>query len=635
MIRNIYLKLIVLITCFGFCVVAAEDNQPGLSKSPSMSGAPDLSISDGANVNILSGLPTISQTDNAIGSGVGAIKHTLSSHDAGYLWGFSDNFHIELGYWDNTPGLKVILPGKEPERFFNTPDASGFHRPFKNNGATLRLVQTIGTNKYYEYISSDGTIIRNNQDDTKTVIYPNGLTFYYTDFNQDISGYLFKKYRIVKNNAGYAFAYVYDVNAFSDVRRHFPVKIFGYNSGIDTCNVNAVNCGFSRNWRTSEYTWPEESKFFALASSPSVNEKKTVVVSDFQGIKTFYVHKNFSTASPNNLNLTNIPVPMDVDGLAKMMPRLTDVFVGSQLIPPVKKYEYQNFAQALPSGGPGSAGSNVTQYDIRYLLALKSTVKEQTWTYNHTKADTQWRSVGQANGPYGSIIAIMLSQGGSLPSLRGTIRTPEMEAIYNENTFNLARQLEKDGQKTTFEYDNRGNLTRKVTIGADGVSEAVESSNYEVTCTNIKTCNQPNSITDKNGNTTYFEYHPESGQIQKITYPADRNGVRPETRYSYEQKYAIYKNDSGVLAPAPSPVWMLVKMSECLSSSATTSGCSKAGDEVVTNYDYGPSNQFNNLLVRGITVTAQGVTKRTCYSYDEYGNRVQEIDANARLQSCY
>ena len=263
MIRKLCLQLLVIIASFS---VTAQDTQPGLTKSPSILGAPDLSITDGANVNILSGLPTISQTDNAIGSGVGAIKHTLSSHDAGYLWGFSDNFHIELGSWDNTPGLKVILPGKEPERFYEALDVNSFHRPFKNNGASLRLLQTIGTTKFYEYISSDGTVMRNNQDGTKIVIYPNGLTFYFTDVTQNISGNIIQKYRIVSNNAGFAFAYIYDFNSFSDIRRHFPVKIIGYNQGIDNCNINSIDCGFSRTWRKSEYTWPEQSKFFAMES---------------------------------------------------------------------------------------------------------------------------------------------------------------------------------------------------------------------------------------------------------------------------------------------------------------------------------------------------------------------------------
>ena len=52
----------------------------------------------------------------------------------------------------------------------------------------------------------------------------------------------------------------------------------------------------------------------------------------------------------------------------------------------------------------------------------------------------------------------------------------------------------------------------------------------------------------------------------------------------------------------------------------------------MTRYEY----NHNNLLLTGVTVTDQktGVTLRTCYQYDIYGNRIGEISPNANLSSC-
>ena len=72
------------------------------------------------------------------------------------------------------------------------------------------------------------------------------------------------------------------------------------------------------------------------------------------------------------------------------------------------------------------------------------------------------------------------------------------------------------------------------------------------------------------------------------------------------------------------------------------SGASCAGgatDEVVTAFEYGPDSGPNNLLLRGIAVTgvnSAGVieTQRTCYGYDDYGNKISETSPLANLSVC-
>ncbi|MGM8229198.1 hypothetical protein ACSV5M_21655, partial [Cellvibrio sp. ARAG 10.3] len=140
----------------------------------------------------------------------------------------------------------------------------------------------------------------------------------------------------------------------------------------------------------------------------------------------------------------------------------------------------------------------------------------------------------------------------------------------------------------------------------------------------------PTWTRDGKGNQTDYAYHAESGQIAKITYPANKHGIRAETRYTYEQKYANYYNVSGVKAQASIPVWLKTEESYCINSSASDGDCSD-NDEVITRYEY----EHDNLFLTGMTVTdPQGNTLRTCYAYDDYGNRIGETQPNANLASC-
>jgi hypothetical protein len=82
--------------------------------------------------------------------------------------------------------------------------------------------------------------------------------------------------------------------------------------------------------------------------------------------------------------------------------------------------------------------------------------------------------------------------------------------------------------------------------------------------------------------------------------------------------------------------------SSCRTSAATgdpAAPCAAgAADEVRIGYDYGPDSGPNNLLLRGMTVTAHDgigiVTLRTCYGYDARGRRISETRPNANLTSC-
>ncbi|WP_343760389.1 hypothetical protein, partial [Parasphingorhabdus litoris] len=105
--------------------------------------------------------------------------------------------------------------------------------------------------------------------------------------------------------------------------------------------------------------------------------------------------------------------------------------------------------------------------------------------------------------------------------------------------------ISPDGNRTEYERDLYGNIlesrqkAKPDSTAADIVTKAVYGCNASPGC-----FTKPMSITDANGNTTSYTYSTETGQVLTATGPAV-NGVSPQTRYTYAQRYAWIKNSSG------------------------------------------------------------------------------------------
>jgi hypothetical protein len=187
------------------------------------------------------------------------------------------------------------------------------------------------------------------------------------------------------------------------------------------------------------------------------------------------------------------------------------------------------------------------------------------------------------------------------------------------------------GVPEKYEYDARGNL-RKVSRGQGGNYVMHREAKYADSCTstNRKYCNQAEWVKDALGNVTNYTYHAPSGQVASVTYPPNKHGVRPQTRYEYTQLSARYYNGGSSKISGP-PIWMRTAERYCIASASTGNGCSN-NDEVVTTYEY----QHDNLLITGMTVTdpMTGTTLRTCFQYDKYGNQIGKTAPKAGLTQC-
>lgn len=209
--------------------------------------------------------------------------------------------------------------------------------------------------------------------------------------------------------------------------------------------------------------------------------------------------------------------------------------------------------------------------------------------------------------------------------------------ILNQETL-LASAKSPEGNETVYAYDNRANnIEQRVKAKpGSGLADIVTTASYPSACANRKTCNRPDYVVDSRGHRTDYTYSPDHGGMLTETGPAV-GGVRPQKRLSYEQRYAWIKNSGGGYSPAATPVWVLTQESFCRTSAATgdpASPCATAGDEVRTDYDYGPNSGPNNLFVRGQAVTADGQTLRTCFAYDAQGRKTSETRPRANLASC-
>lgn len=593
-----------------------------ISAAAQVLGPPEISVMDEAGINILTGLPSFNQTDIEIGSGVSKLTHSISSYDTGYFWWFRNSLVGGAGYHDGVYGKLAHLPGQAPQRFL---PQNGGYTPYNQDGAILRQ----NSDNSWTYIAKDGTKFERG-----TTTYPNG--FQITAHTGDASvlpsnGQTYTRIMSFTTNTGLQFKYTYTDREVSQQHYFLQSGTIGINNAYEYCDPIATTCSLTLEWPTSTYTWPDQKVMFAKHSEGATTAQAVFSVKDAKERLTSYVHKRFSKNSPNNLNIY-FPPSYDFEGNADYVTRLTEIYAGAVSGEPIKKYTYQNFAQRFPSvgGGPGEGG---WRYELRHHLVKEASVGNAVWTYEHNQPDTQYRSSGRSKGPRGNTSAVM-ALGAILPR-KLSVYVPTAGALYNDDNPNLAYEAYENGYRYLYQYDSRGNVTQRTQVGKDGATDIVLTADYDLICNNLKTCNKPNWTKDGKGNQTDYEYHAESGQLLKVTGPADSNGIRPQTRYRYEQKYAWYKNASGNYVRAATPLWLLTREAFCKTSAATATGCSVAGDEVVTTYDYGPNHGPNNLFLRGVTVTADGKSQISCYDYDRFGNQIAETPPRANVASCY
>jgi hypothetical protein len=198
-----------------------------------------------------------------------------------------------------------------------------------------------------------------------------------------------------------------------------------------------------------------------------------------------------------------------------------------------------------------------------------------------------------------------------------------------------------EGNKYVAAYNGPFNSITKLTQTAkpgSGLSDLVEEFGYGSCSTGGGTrqnCAKPIWMKDAKGNQTDFTYASHGGMLSEMKPAPSVGAARPLKLTTWVQKYAYIKNSSGNLVAAPTPVWVMATETQCQTVAGSSSpACDGAAPMRIATYEYGANGTANNLLVRGVVVTADGQSRRTCFGYDTLGRKVSETTPNANLASC-
>lgn len=475
---------------------------------------------------------------------------------------------------------QLVSIGKSTQPFNSL---GGTYNNPRENGATLSYDST--SNKY-TYTMRDGTVVVYDGNlgptdfSTTTLALPISvskpdsevITYTYKTSNICISGSCSNVSRLqsVNNNYGYQLKLTYGSNTTNGTLASYyswiaVKKVTAINNAIDYCDPSADSCsGFTQTWPSIIYANPSSS---------------VQTATDSLGRVTTY-----------NFNVTTIGgVPY-----------------------------YTLSSVVKPSGS-----ANTTTYAFNSTGQVTSVSKgSETWTYASTTSGTTLTTV--VTDPLLNTHMFSATTGQAGPEI-STVK----DGVGNATTYTydeysrLVEIVYPEGNTVQYTLDDRGNITQTTMTPkpGSGLSNIVTSANFDATCTYAAKCNQPNSITDANGNTTTYTYDTTYGVPLTVTPPAPASGAtQPQTRYSYSSLYAYYKNSSGSIVAATTPVYAQTGVSTCQTLAATA--CPGTADEVKTAISYGSTGVANNLEPTAVAVGAGdgSLTATTALTYDAIGN---------------
>lgn len=615
---NNYFKLPFLaVFCVFFQIIS---NTCDAASSPKLV-APPYNVIDRHSVNVMTGQVQMTHLDVKIGGDVG-LSHSISMNTSSWVGpdsnptGPLDQYAGRLiavkrnAYTGDSRYWLVASDGGASQYFdpgsglAAIPDANGYFPPINDKRYSLR------------YESSENGLVMTEPDGTKVIygssqIFSNmemGTTYGVTEirkptgFSIKIKYYTDGRPASVVSNTGFQLRYYYvqksssvDPSAWWALN---PEYVVGINNAIQYCpnsagaQLNQSDCAVS-GWPTVHYIWPNNMPM----SMETADGVFSVV--DPGGARTDYFHKHY--------HLQNAAYP-DVARVSGVKPgRATEKTLNYSYINVGGANEIHGIAGYYAGREIGLLekswnGDDITNYTPAYQtsqgLYMSSSGYQNITTYTNASSDSSG----------GKPVRIDAWNYQAIFNLDGTIKS------YSDNLQQFSNQ---------YYYDDRFNVTKLVSRGITLEAE------YETSCnsSNYKYCNSPKWVSDGKGNRVYYTYHANSGQIESVTYPADKNNKVAQIRYEYMQKSALYYLDaSGVKKPGM-PIW--VKTAEKSCANSNFNGVCAGNDELVTRYEYN-----DNLQVKGITVTADGKTLRTCFKYDKYGYQISKTEPNANLSGC-
>lgn len=588
--------------------------------------APTAQVLDDKGVDLLTGQLALKDPAVSIGSpDAGGLSVTRSwvGKNADLLGGWRHNFLMyEQKSGNQIPGLGPTMTyGEKSTIFYNSPRPDGTwgapYLPARQDGVSLPddeqtfsdrdgAVYTFASFTLYSGSSFGSTIV----NPVIRIVKPSGeqILFTYTTF---INSWGVSDHRLqsVQTNFGYQIKFEYPGNRW-DVS-----KISAINDAVEYCNPLAASCsGLTNSWPSISYSRPD----------PSLLGTYTEVVTDETGnTRSFSVN----IASKNMQLLVKTPGPSGVSPINYVYDLYAnpgDTNATSVVKSITDTSGSWTYTMNAPSGYLAGLFQITKTSPSSVNQIYSNTTDANNVPYVQSYQDGLGRITQYQYGQtlyYGSYInSNILSY---LIPPEGTITNGTPTAGYTHN-----------------EYDTRGNVIRvtKVAQAGSPLASLVYQAGYDATCTSPAKCNKPNWVQDAKGNQTDYTYDTAHGGILSEMKPAPTAGApRPLTLTTWAQRYGWVKNSSGAMVQQTSPIWRIATVTQCQTvagGNAPTCDTAAGAPNTVTTFEYGASGTRFALLVKGVAVTSGGVTLRTCYDYDIYGNRTSTTTPNANLGAC-
>lgn len=564
--------------------------------------APVYSEIDENGVDLFSGNVFWTVEDLSIGASQGRLAHTYTAGSASpdlftYYVAPAYNVYVS-GNSQPVTAVRVAFEGSSELFYLNNSQWVSLNQ----RGSTLAT----NSNGSYTYTRRDGSVATLNSPScgATTIAYPDGRVLTQTNKGVNLpagvayAAGLYCRIQSVTRSDGLQIKYSYAFNGTPSNNQQYlqwtyPASLTAINNAFAYCDPTADTCSLSGTWSTATYS--STSTTFTITDSAGRVTRFTL-----NGVGAISSIKLPSSSSADNLTYTYCGNDCYVtDGTTTTyFPGMVEQLVRDgqtwkyTLTPALSAYSWAYYSVTNPAGGG-------------YGVQMPGTYEPQTSFVSPFQTYTDLQGVQFFGTP-------------------------------TSFTGQVVQVTKPEGNYTIYTYDGRGNLTQETETpkSGSGLPARNRTANYDAACSNIVTCNEPHWVRDWKGNETDYTLDPTHGGLLTATLPPDANGVRPQTTYTYIQRYAWVLNSSGAYVKSGNPIWVVATETICRTSSATSTGCSLAGDQVVTTYEYGPDSGPNNLFLRGFSVTADGATQRTCYGYDPYGNRISETKPNAGLTSC-
>ncbi len=380
------------------------------------------------------------------------------------------------------------------------------------------LVQTAGG---FSYTARDGSVATYGSgrgSPVQTVTRLDGEIITY-----DYSG---GPLRSVSNNLGYQLHFDYSGTTLT--------KVTALNNAVDACAPSAATCSYSTTWPSLTFT----TSGVEQRVTDALNQTTRII---FDGTEPF-TSKIVGIARPTN------PSSASVTYATTFIRGRGDVITSAADGAGTWTYAYESYCPTLQPPCPRPEDV----YD------LDTTVTDPN---NHaTVYNIQWKG----RYVWDSTLSQTMMRLPSLGSIRNALN---QTTVVVQSGAGLDWVGYPEGNEIAITRNEHGDVTgiTATSKAGSGLSSTVSTVTYPDCAVEPILCYFPSAVTDARGGVTDYTYDA-SGNLLTVTGPAPTSGApRPQTRYVWEQRYAWYKqNGSNEITQAPSPVWVLVSQSECL-----------------------------------------------------------------------